>query len=70
MNVICYIISVSEDTTMSLSRREIDDLKGLLDTTVQKLLGFSESTLVSAALNCLDRGYDKHKMLGMSVFMG
>ncbi|XP_041356451.1 U4/U6 small nuclear ribonucleoprotein Prp3-like [Gigantopelta aegis] len=48
---------------MSLSRREIEDLKGLLDKTVQKFLGFSESTLVSAALNCIDRGYDKRKML-------
>lgn len=46
---------------MSLSDREWDDLKALLDKTVQKFLGFSETALVTAALNCIDKGYDKHK---------
>ncbi|XP_071098058.1 U4/U6 small nuclear ribonucleoprotein Prp3-like [Haliotis cracherodii] len=46
---------------MSLSRREYDDLKSVLDKTVHKFLGFSEPTLVSAALDCIDRGYDRKK---------
>ena len=47
--------------TMSLSDRDWDDLKAILDKTVQKFLGFGEPSLVTAALNCIDKGYDKHK---------
>ncbi|KAK3597920.1 hypothetical protein CHS0354_042261 [Potamilus streckersoni] len=46
---------------MSLSDREWDDLKSILDKTVQKFLGFSEPSLVTAALNCINKGYDKRK---------
>ncbi|XP_076447433.1 U4/U6 small nuclear ribonucleoprotein Prp3-like [Babylonia areolata] len=46
---------------MALSQREMDDLKGVLNETVKKFLGFSETSLVSAALNCITKGYDKKK---------
>ncbi|XP_060559234.1 U4/U6 small nuclear ribonucleoprotein Prp3-like isoform X1 [Ruditapes philippinarum] len=46
---------------MSLSGREWDDLKSLLDKAVNKFLGFSEPSLVTAALNCIDKGYDERK---------
>lgn len=46
---------------MSLTDREWDDLKALLDKAVNKFLGFSEPSLVTAALNCIDKGYDERK---------
>ena len=49
---------------MSLSDREWDDLKLLLDKAVYKFLGFSEPSLVTAALNCIDKGYDEAKTAG------
>ena len=49
---------------MSLSGREWDDLKPILDKAVYKFLGFSEPSLVTAALNCIDKGYDEHKTSG------
>ncbi len=36
----------------------------MIDRTVHKFLGFSEATLSTAALNCLDKGYDKRKTVG------
>lgn len=50
---------------MSLTDREWDDLKALLDKAVNKFLGFSEPSLVTAALNCIDKGYDERKTAGM-----
>ncbi|KAL5019959.1 hypothetical protein ScPMuIL_002851 [Solemya velum] len=46
---------------MSLSSREWDELKGMLDKAVQRFLGFSEPSLVTAALNCIDKKYDRRK---------
>lgn len=48
---------------MSLSSREWEDLKSLLDKAVHKFLGFTEQSLVTAALNCIDKGYDKKKTI-------
>jgi U4/U6 small nuclear ribonucleoprotein PRP3 len=45
----------------SLSRKDIEEIKPYVDKTVQKFLGFSEPSLVTAALNCLTSGYDKRK---------
>ena len=50
---------------MSLSRKETEDLKPLIEKVVNKFLGFSEPTLLTAAVNCLDKGYDKRKTVGM-----
>jgi hypothetical protein len=52
------------DAAMSLSSREWDELKLLLDKSVLKFMGFNEPTLVVAALNCIDKGYDKRKTVG------
>lgn len=49
---------------MALSRKEVEDMKGILDKTVQKFLGFSEPAVVTAALNCINKGYDKRKTMG------
>ncbi|CAJ0927068.1 unnamed protein product [Ranitomeya imitator] len=46
---------------MSLSRRELDDLKPWIEKTVKGVLGFSEPTVVIAALNCVGKGMDKKK---------
>ena len=44
-----------------LSRREIEDLKPSIDKAVYKVLGSSDSSLVSTAVHCLNSGYDKRK---------
>ena len=49
---------------MSLSRKELEELRPMVDRTVHKFLGFSEGTLSTAALNCLDKGYDRRKTVG------
>lgn len=55
---------------MSLSSREWEDLKSLLDKAVHKFLGFTEQSLVTAALNCIDKGYDKKKTISkLEVFL-
>lgn len=38
-------------------------MKGILDKTVQRFLGFSEPAVVTAALNCINKGYDKRKTM-------
>ncbi|CAC5421964.1 unnamed protein product [Mytilus coruscus] len=48
---------------MSLSRREWDEMKAQLEGTVNKFLGFSEPSLVTAALNCIDKGYERDKAI-------
>lgn len=50
---------------MALSRKEVEELKPIIDRTVVKFLGFSEPTLATAAVSCLEKGYDKHKTVGM-----
>ena len=49
---------------MALSRKEVEELKPIIDKTVIKFLGFSEPTLVTAAVSCLEKGYDKNKTVG------
>ena len=50
---------------MALSRKEVEELKPIIDSTVVKFLGFSEPTLATAAVSCLEKGYDKHKTMGL-----
>lgn len=47
------------------ARKDGDELKHVVDSTVEKFLGTSEPTLVKAAISCLDKGYDKKKTVGM-----
>lgn len=44
-----------------LSRKEVDDLKPSIDKAVYKLLGNSDSSLVSTAIHCVNSGYDRRK---------
>ncbi|XP_068109333.1 U4/U6 small nuclear ribonucleoprotein Prp3 [Hyperolius riggenbachi] len=46
---------------MSFSKRDLDDLKPWVEKTVKGVLGFSEPTVVTAALNCVGKGMDKKK---------
>jgi len=50
---------------MALTRKDIEELKPIIDRTVVKFLGFSEPTLVTAAVSCIEKGYDKNKTVGM-----
>lgn len=50
---------------MALSKRELDELKPWVEKTVKRVLGFSEPTVVTAALNCVGKGMDKKKAAGM-----
>jgi len=52
------------EKAMSLSRKETEDLKPLIENIVNKVLGWSEPTLLHAAVNCLGHGYDKRKTVG------
>ncbi len=61
--VLC--LNVAEVLTMAaLSRKDVEELKPVIDRTVSKFLGFSEPTLVAAAVSCLEKGYDKRKTVG------
>uniref|UniRef100_A0A672LWB0 U4/U6 small nuclear ribonucleoprotein Prp3 n=1 Tax=Sinocyclocheilus grahami TaxID=75366 RepID=A0A672LWB0_SINGR len=46
---------------MSLPKREVDELRPWVERTVKKILGFSEPTVVTAALHCVGKGLDKRK---------
>jgi len=61
---IIFVAVVLYRTRMALSRKEVDEIKPLIDRTVIKFLGFSEPTLATAAISCLEKGYDKRKTVG------
>ncbi|XP_058801099.1 U4/U6 small nuclear ribonucleoprotein Prp3 [Phymastichus coffea] len=44
-----------------LSRREVDELRPLIDRSISRFLGISEPSITSTALHCLEAGYDKRK---------
>ncbi|XP_009876662.1 PREDICTED: U4/U6 small nuclear ribonucleoprotein Prp3 [Apaloderma vittatum] len=46
---------------MPPSKRELDELKPWVEKAVKRVLGFSEPTVVTAALNCVAKGMDKKK---------
>uniref|UniRef100_A0AAZ3NXP7 U4/U6 small nuclear ribonucleoprotein Prp3 n=1 Tax=Oncorhynchus tshawytscha TaxID=74940 RepID=A0AAZ3NXP7_ONCTS len=46
---------------MSLPKREVEELRPWVERTVKKVLGFSEPTVVTAALHCVGKGLDKRK---------
>ncbi|XP_018590550.1 U4/U6 small nuclear ribonucleoprotein Prp3 isoform X1 [Scleropages formosus] len=48
-------------SNMSLPRREVEELRPWVERTVKKVLGFSEPTVVTAALHCVGKGLDKRK---------
>lgn len=46
------------------SKKEIEEMKPNVDKTVEKVVGFSEPSLVTTTMNCLLSGYDKKKTGG------
>lgn len=54
----------SQVREMSLNKREVEELKPWVERTVKKVLGFSEPTVVTAALHCVGKGLDKRKTIG------
>ncbi|PIK54959.1 putative U4/U6 small nuclear ribonucleoprotein Prp3 [Apostichopus japonicus] len=50
---------------MSLSKRDLEDLKPAVDETLRHVLGFSDSAVVTAALNCVAKGMSKSKAIDM-----
>ncbi|KAM9806876.1 U4/U6 small nuclear ribonucleoprotein Prp3 isoform 1-T2 [Syngnathus typhle] len=46
---------------MSLPKREMEELRPWVERTVKKMLGFSEPTVVTVALQCVGKGLDKRK---------
>lgn len=54
---------------MSLPKREVEELRPWVERTVKKVLGFSEPTVVTAALHCIGKGLDKRKTTGTSTHL-
>ncbi|XP_014219797.1 U4/U6 small nuclear ribonucleoprotein Prp3 [Copidosoma floridanum] len=44
-----------------LSRKEMDELRPQIEKAVSRCLGFTESAIVTTAVNCLASGYDRRK---------
>lgn len=57
-------LHVLQDWRMSLPKREMEELRPWVERTVKKVLGFSEPTVVTAALHCVGKGLDKRKTIG------
>lgn len=57
-------LSIRFSSRMSLPKREVDELRPWVERTVKKVLGFSEPTVVTAALHCVGKGLDKRKTTG------
>ena len=49
---------------MAMSKRDMEDLRPTVDTVMQKTFGFSDPTVVVAALNCVAKGMDKTRTVG------
>ncbi|KAJ8335004.1 hypothetical protein SKAU_G00406430 [Synaphobranchus kaupii] len=55
------VLQLAGAPAMSLPRRDVEELRPWVERTVKKVLGFSEPTVVTAALHCLGKGLDKRK---------
>ena len=63
----CKCYDVLQDWKMSLPKREVEELRPWVERTVKKVLGFSEPTVVTAALHCVGKGLDKRKTIGNCI---
>lgn len=52
---------------LTISQKEVDDIKPYLEKTVSKFLGFREPSLVTTLMHCLSSGYDKYKTAGILI---
>ncbi len=57
-------MAASIANAMSLSKRDLDEMRPMVDDIVRKVLGFSESSVTMAALNCVGKGMSKMKTIG------
>lgn len=53
---------------MSLSKKEQEEVRTWLVSAVANMLGYPESTVVNAALNCVQKGMDRQSTCGRFVF--
>lgn len=63
-NAMSCHLNVLQYWRMSLPKREMEELRPWVERTVKKVLGFSEPTVVTAALHCVGKGLDKRKTIG------
>lgn len=54
---------------LSISKKEVEDIKPYLEKTVSKFLGFREPSLVTTLMHCLSSGYDKFKTAGKYFYL-
>ena len=54
---------------MGIPRNERDDLRPSVTEAMQKVMGFTDSGVVTAAVNCLAQKLDKASMIGKFHFM-
>ena len=64
------LFNAQVDSKMSLPKREVEELRPWVERTVKKVLGFSEPTVITAALHCLGKGLDKRKTIGLCLITG
>ena len=50
---------------MEWSKKDIDVLKPKIENVVSKVLGFSDNTVVNAAVQCLQKDLDKSTTIGL-----
>ena len=49
---------------MALTRRELDDLRPWMSSVTSEMLGFPETAVVSAAMDCVSQNMDSDRMAG------
>ena len=49
---------------MAMTKREMEELRPTVDSVMQKTFGFSDPTVVVAALNCVGKGMDENRTVG------
>ena len=70
---IMIVISKGNNRTLTkrilkmLSKKELEDLRPWVADNVTKVLGFSESTVVSAALDCIGRNLSRQATTGKNL---
>jgi len=52
-----------------LSKKELEDIRPWVSESVTTFLGFSEDTVVSAALDCVARSLSRQATTGSAVFL-
>jgi len=65
LKVNCYLFEINCYLfEMGITRKEAEDLKPHISEAVLKVLGFHDSAIVMAAVNCLSNDLDKKSTIG------